>query len=162
MYDFDAYPFAYLNLNELKLINPNDESKAIDLKSISVPLSNYFPNVSYISNVNRGVFSEQQIGNTKKLEAILREFESDYRTSDKSMGGSIERYLMASYKDKFDEKHKVFFKFDPFGTSVPMDENTGKLLLSKYERLIKERNKYIDYDKATKADLSKIWDAVER
>lgn len=157
MYNFTSFPFAFIKLNELQLITPGVAPSSTELKSVEIPLLYYFPVLTFVSNINKGVFSELTIDNTQKLDGVINDFSSDYRTYDKSMGGSIERYLMVKYKDKFSEEHTEFFSFEAFGTAVPMSIDKGKELLSRYEQLRKQDGNYVDYNKATKNDLIKIW-----
>lgn len=157
MYHFTSFPFAFIKLNELELIAPGMERSSPELKNVEIPLINYFPALTFVSNINKGVFSELTIDNTQKMDEVINDFSADYRTYDKSMGGSIERYLMVKYEDKFSEEHTEFFSFEAFGTSVPMSIDKGKELLSRYEQLQKQSGNYVIYNEATKNDLIKIW-----
>ncbi len=157
MYDFKAYPFQFLRINEIQLLSLKEKSKPLYLKSIEIPIINYYTSISYISNVNKGVFSETKIENSEKLSSILPKVISDNKSKIKSLGISIDRYLFVSYKDKFDDVHNDYFRFDYAGTSIPMSKHDGESLKETYDRSLKNNRKSIDYNNVTSSEINKIW-----
>lgn len=158
MYDFYSYPFAFLRLNELKLITPENSKKQVLLQSVDVPILNYFPVSAYITDVNKGTFSEQHISDTNRLDPILSQFIRGYNEENKSINGTMKRYLFVSYVDQFGEKHEKYMRFEHFGTSVPLAKEEGEKLLALHQQ-VKTRDAFVlDYEHATLDKLQSIWD----
>ncbi|WP_146164669.1 MULTISPECIES: hypothetical protein [Halomonas] len=158
MYDFHSYPFAFLRLNELKLVTPENSGKPVFLQSVVVPILNYFPVSSYITDVNKGIFSEQHIIDTNRLDPILSQFSQGYNEENKSIGGAIQRYLFVSYVDQFGETHEQYMRFEPFGTSVPLAKEEGEKLLALHQEVDTMDAFVLDYENATLDKLQSIWD----
>lgn len=157
MYDFHSYPFAFFRLNELKLVTQENSERPVFLKSIVVPVINYFHTSTYITDINKGVFSEQNISNTQKLDPVLRQFSQAYNQDNKSVGGVIQRYLFVSYVDQFGDIHEKYMRFEPFGTSVPISKEEGERFLSEHQQVKKSDALVLDYDHTTLDDLQRIW-----
>ncbi|ELY5145929.1 TPA: hypothetical protein RQL13_004492 [Vibrio vulnificus] len=158
MYDFHSYPFAFLRLNELKLVTSENSEKTVFLQSVVVPILHYFPVSSYITDVNKGIISEQHIIDTNRLAPILNQFSQGYNEESKSIGGAIQRYLFVSYVDQFGETHEKYMRFEPFGTSVPLTKEEGEKLLALHQQVKTRDALVLDYEHATLDKLQSIWD----
>ncbi|MFC3024392.1 hypothetical protein ACFODT_11210 [Vibrio zhugei] len=162
MYDFHSYPFAFLRLNELKLVTAENSRKPLFLQSVIVPIVNYFPLSSYINDVNKGIFSKQYISDTKKLDPILSQFSQEYNEDSKSIGGAIQRYLFVSYVDQFGETHEKYMRFESSGTSVPLDKKEGEKLLAQHQQAKKSDGFVLDYENTTLDGLQRAWNESKK
>lgn len=169
MFEFTSYPFAFLSLRELNLITPGSTPGDKKLKKADVPLLHYFPTISYTGFVtkdeddsnlaagSKGIISLTTVSNTNQLNDVLGSFSAETKLNDKVTAGNIDRYLKVTYTDKFSDKHVQYYRFDPFGASVPISEEEGEALLSTYDNLAKKSGSHAEYDNTTKADLERIW-----
>ncbi|MDR3413318.1 MAG: hypothetical protein P4L87_20590 [Formivibrio sp.] len=153
MHEFSSYEIAFVSLKELQLLHKNQEpDPSMHLKKARIPLAEYFPNVSFGVNQDKGVICTMDVDNTNLLDKNLGEFENLYLTNNKSMNSNIERFLRVGYKDKFRKKHVEYLKFGPAGESIPMNIEEGVEVFKEYEA-----KNMLNFTKSTAKDINILW-----
>lgn len=159
MYEFKAYLFSFLDIQELQVVRLDEEVKKVPLKGAMIPLENYLSLVSHSSNDNQGIISKYFVMDGSKLDRAINSFASKKAQNARSFGDKVKRYLFVSYNDKFGVHHNKYFKFSPAGTSIPLINQDGKLLLSKHNE-DSDMGSKLDYRDPTTAELIRLWEKL--
>lgn len=157
MYELRVFPIAFLELRELQVVSVNAPyTKNTHLNKFPIPLESYFPNVTIVDGTNKDFVLYQDIENTGLLEGRLDALFKKYDSEEKHIIGGIEKYLVASYKDRFNVLHTDYFQFDHTGEGVLMDSSGGEAVFKRYNEYSKKGIK-LDYKLSTPEEIGNLW-----
>ncbi|AKF43777.1 hypothetical protein ACQJ22_25010 [Pseudomonas fragariae (ex Marin et al. 2024)] len=157
MYELRAFPIAFLALRELQVVSANGPyTKNAHLKKLSIPLESYFPNGTMVDDMDKDFVLYQDIENTGLLKDRLDAFSKKYDSEEKHVIGGIDKYLVVSYKDRFNVLHTDYFQFDHAGEGVLMGSSDGEGVFKRYNEYSKKEIK-LDYKISTPEEIGNLW-----
>lgn len=158
MYEFAAIPFSYIKLYEMIILEPEKSDALSSSRSVRVPLTGYFPYISYSSGAEDGPIMQYHISGPEKFHEVFHSFSDKKSDENSRISSDIEKYLVVSYTDKFREKHTQYYSFDYAGRSIPMDDSAGRELFLKYSKESKSSQHVIEYSSPSITRFENVWD----
>lgn len=158
MYEFQSYEIAYLSIRELQILYKNEvPTPDSHLKVAMIPLTNYFPNVRYVINYDKGVINTLEIDSNNTTTLLSKHLAQKYKNTKKSIDIRIESFIRVNYKDKFGSEHTNYFRFGMFGESIAIDNEKGIRTFSEYREMTSNNNS-IDYKNPEISNISRLWE----
>lgn len=111
--------------------------KNCEYRNVVIPVSGYYEDFIHHGSINELVMTIQGINNNLRVYQLNIGLQDICRQNGSSCFVGLDRYLMLSYKDKFEKSHMDYYYIENVGDGYIIDDKKGISVFNKFREMYK-------------------------